>query len=538
MPDYLRSLAVVMVLATATFALIGRCSPALMPVRDFKRRRNLWLVVTLVAFLAHNFWLYSVVVGLIGYFGVKKETNPLALYFLLLFAVPAISNDVPGFGVINYFFTLDYLRLLSLAVLAPVALKLHQDRDSLPIGKSLPDKMLLAYVGYNLYLMFFAGSFTNFLRVSFTNTLDILLPYYVASRSLRNLQSFREALACFVFGTLIQAAVGGFESAKGWLIYGPLADTLGGNWGGTHYLMRGESLRALGSAGQAIPYGYIMAVALGCWLYLQPLVTGRMLRTFMWSLLVAGLIASFSRGPWLGAVLLTPIFALGGPRAGRRLITMAIVMAVGVGLIYLLPQGKAITDLLPFDGGTDYETVTYRQQLLEILVPIVLDNPLFGASSFLYSSAAEALKQGEGIIDLVNSYLSVALYSGLPGLGFFVGVFIFAISGMVKAMRKMTDKDNETHHLGQALVAVVLCILVIIFTVSSISVIAYIYWAFAGIAVAYVGLQNSSPKSPPESAKSPSRGAINTGDIASPVPPWQRGARARGSLPLSKSHAS
>ena len=36
----------------------------------------------------------------------------------------------------------------------------------------------------------------------------------------------------------------------------------------------------------------------------------------------------------------------------------------------------------------------------------------------------ETMRQGEGIIDIVNSYLQVALETGLVGLGFFLLIFI------------------------------------------------------------------------------------------------------------------
>jgi hypothetical protein len=49
----------------------------------------------------------------------KRESNPAALFFLLLFLVPPASAQVPGLGVINYFIDLNYVRLLSLCVLLP-----------------------------------------------------------------------------------------------------------------------------------------------------------------------------------------------------------------------------------------------------------------------------------------------------------------------------------------------------------------------------------------------------------------------------------
>ena len=51
-------------------------------------------------------------------------------------------------------------------------------------------------------LIFLSSSFTGFLRRVILTFLDILLPYYVASRALRTKDDFRDALMCFVIATM------------------------------------------------------------------------------------------------------------------------------------------------------------------------------------------------------------------------------------------------------------------------------------------------------------------------------------------------
>ena len=59
MPEHLRALAFILVLATAVFifARTPACAMACAG-KDFERRRNLWFGLTLAAFLSHNFWVY------------------------------------------------------------------------------------------------------------------------------------------------------------------------------------------------------------------------------------------------------------------------------------------------------------------------------------------------------------------------------------------------------------------------------------------------------------------------------------------------
>ncbi len=50
------------------------------------------------------------------------------------------------------------------------------------------------------------------------------------------------------------------------------------------------------------------------------------------------------------------------------------------------PFGKAIQDYLPFVGQIESENVAYRQNLLEGSIGIVLQNPIFGSTNYLYSA--------------------------------------------------------------------------------------------------------------------------------------------------------
>jgi O-antigen ligase len=95
------------------------------------------------------------------------------------------------------------------------------------------------------------------------------------------------------------------------------------------------------------------------------------------------------------------------------------------------------------------------------------------------------MRQGQGIIDIVNSYIQIALETGFVGLGLFVSFFALILLGIYRAMRSIRDKNSEERLLGRALLATLLAILVIIFTVSNIAIIPIVYWSVAGLGVAY-----------------------------------------------------
>ena len=94
MPEHLRALVVILAVAAAVFAFAkAPACAAAATAADFERRRNLWFAITLAAFLAHNFWVYILLVAVMLAFAAAREPNKLAMYFTLLFAVPALNES-------------------------------------------------------------------------------------------------------------------------------------------------------------------------------------------------------------------------------------------------------------------------------------------------------------------------------------------------------------------------------------------------------------------------------------------------------------
>lgn len=504
MPQHLKDLVVILVLATVVFAFARApaCAVASTP-DDFKRRRNLWFAITLVAFLAHNFWIYIVVVAALLLLTMRREHNKLAMFFFIVLALPPIQGYITGLGVIQHFFVIDYYRLLSLTVLLPAFLYLRRQPDSEPFGRLLPDKLIAGYLILQFLLMTTVTTFTDTLRNgAFYASIDVFLPYYVASRAVRNLPAFRDALMAFAVAALIAGLIGAFEYARHWLVYNALDRALGVNWMYARYLERGDAVRAVVTSGQPIPFGFSMIVAAGLFAYLKKFVPSRLVWNLGMGLLLAGMIASMSRGPWVGAVAILLAFIVTGPAAAENFMKLAAFTLIAAVLLLVLPGGDAVIDRLPFIGNIDEANVTYRRRLFEISTGVIMQNPFFGAFDYFYSPAMQELRlNSAGFIDLVNTYLGIGLTSGLVGLSLFVGFFVVIFAGIVKSMRRLTDRHGEEYLLGRALFSTLVGIMITIYTVSSITIIPVIYWCVAGLGVAYarmlahVRVAESSPQS-------------------------------------------
>lgn len=491
MPEHLRALVIILFLSTTVFTFERPFATDIISSADFTRRRNLWFVLTLTAFLANSFWIYVLIAIPLLIHSIRRETNQPALFFFILFALPAATIPIPGIGLVNYLFDLSQVRLLELFILLPSFFELNRQKKSLTFGRTGPDKFLAMYLLLQAGTSLGGVSLTDSFRHIFYLFIDIFLPYFVMSRALKNLQDFRAAMLSFVLATMVLALLAVFEGYKSWLLYTSLNSSLG-MAERQMYLVRDGGLRAIVTAENSIALGYLMVVGIGFHLFLQHSIPKKIYRWFGMGLLAAGMFAALSRGPWVGAVVLLVIFIANGRYAARRLMGLGLAAILAFSLLSVMPGGERIINLLPFIGTTDKGNIDYREQLITNSIIVIQRNPWFGSNDYLKEPEMEALRTGENIIDIVNSYLGIVLERGLIGLGLFVGFFAMTLLGIYRAMRSIPDMESEERLLGRALLATLVSIMVIIFTVSSISIIPIVYWSVAGLGVAYIQMRRKS----------------------------------------------
>lgn len=486
MPEQLRALVVILVLASVVFGYVQRSAFGIpIATEDLRRRRNLWLGITLLAFLAHNFSIYIVGAAVLLLAMTKAEKNPLALFLFLIFAVPPFSEKILGVGAINQLFEINHLRLLSLTILLPAWYVIGKNKETEPLGGFWADRFILCYLFINAALVFGFGNFTAELRSAIIYPfMDIFLPYYVASRSLRSLAAAKDALASLGVSCLILGIIGIFEFFKHWLLYSSLPSALGVNFGMGNYLGRGDLgvIRALASTGHGIALGYVLVVALLLYQFVQPRERRPVSNTVGSLVLLAGAIAALSRGPWVGLAAGVVVFTLMSANRKRdfsRLLSYSCLVLI---IVLISPYRDRVINILPFIGDTDAGSVTYRQMLLENSLLVISQRPWFGGGNYYNELASMGMVQGEGIVDLVNTYLCIALSQGCVGLVLFVGVFAAAGARLFRAWT-CAELSPEAHLLGRSLISALVAMLVTIATVSPILCIPTVYWVLAGLCV-------------------------------------------------------
>lgn len=502
MAESIKNLVYVIILALPAFHVSRKIAVPTISAAEFKLWRNSWFLGTAAAFLSGNFFAFIIALGLICCYA-RRRTSRLALFVILLFTAPAFKVTVDGFGIVNQLMQLDHAQALAVLLLVPALFRPHgvtegsRDRyvteASLSasasktrsgIGRSC-DFIIVIYVALQAILAYRDASATNVLRVAFVSTLSIAIPYFAFSRRVRSIVEIRVILVAFIVAILPLASIGAFETVKDWLLYPSIAT----NWGvplNTPYVVRDGMLRAYATAGQPIAYGYTIMTAVGCLLAIRIRVAQGWNIWLAFGMLAVGLVASFSRGPWVGTALLFIVMVLTGP---NKLKSLSRLLGCLICLLPLLftPLGDRALRLLPFVGSVEVETLDYRDQLIDSAFEVIAENPFTGVADYTVEPKMLKMVQGQGIIDVTNTYLQIGLTSGLIGLGLFLGFFSMIVIHLVRSLKNVPPSELNM----SALLATLLAILFTIATVSSIFFIPYIYWILAGLSI---GLMRSTGK--------------------------------------------
>lgn len=484
MPEHIKALIFILFIATFVFFYAKKAiGPMLFP-KELTQWRNAWFAITALAFLSQNFWAFIILSTLFLLYIAKSNQNKFGLYFVLLFAIPTIGARIPNLLDINY------VRVLSLTILLPFFISFKPRLGEPSFGKPSIEKVLFLYILLNTLLFFRGTTFTDAMRYGLYGLTDIFLPYYAASRAIKDFDQLKRVMIAFVLACMVAGAIGAYEFNKSWLLYSALPGALHIDWNMGGYLGRGESIRALSSLGHPLVLGFVMMIGLSFYLSIAHSIKSKTLRLAGFGLIFAGLIAPMSRGPWVGTAIMILTFIALGHNKGKRFTLLIIAVIITIPALYFTPGGDKIINLIPFIGETDKFNIDYREKLIDRSILIVKKYPLFG----VYDARAEPemadMVQGEGIIDIVNVYLGVALETGLVGLSLFIGFFYMLALSIFKHMKRIKDKKSQEYLCGKSLLATLAAILFTISTLSNIGVINMVVWSLAGLIVSYIRVTN------------------------------------------------
>ena len=500
MSEIYKALIVVFILSVATFWLTKKNLPKFISVKEFNSWRNIWLAIVVAAFISHNIWLFSLIILIGSIFAISGDLpNRTSFYLLVFCAVPQLQATIPGVLGIRYIFDLTYPRLLVITIF--LALFINQylvpfftnKRSEHSQHFSLAsDKFVILYIGLIAYLNFRQNTTTNALREFLMLLLDIYIPYFMISRSAVTTEQMNRILLALLIGIMPLAVIGIFETAKHWNLYQTLTSSLTRVAHIQFYDMRAGSLRASGPFSSPIVYGYVLVVAFGLLLYLKPLLRDKKLTNLASAIIVLCLLSTMARGPWVGLIALILVYIATGKSKFKHFTLLAFSSIAGFTILSFTTFGNKIIDLLPFIGTTRSDTIDYRERLIDNAWIVFQDNPWLGSTFFLETDEMESMRQGQGIIDLVNTYIQIVLPYGAVGLFLFLAIFLGLLFSCYRMINKLPASEVDLIRMGRSLVAIMSSVLLIIFTASSIDYIPTVYWALAGLMASYIHMSKTA----------------------------------------------
>jgi O-antigen ligase len=445
MSDHYRAFVAVLALTLfAQFALRWLLRGTSM-YEGFERRRTYWLGAVAISFLVPDFYLAMFVLGLFYLWAVRKDPNPAAFYLMFLLVMPPIQREIGGIGPFSKLFDINNTRLMALVILAPLAMRMFTapkpKGPPVSLAPRLIDVAAILMASYLVLIYAPQESVTALMRNAVHQSLDFLLPYFVISRFCTSRERVMDCLGALLAGSLIICFLAVFEHFKGWLLFTTISVTWGVPDPLSLYLMRDSALRASASSGHALVLGHLLVVCVGLMGFFRTQFTSKLKLALVWAVLLLGLYSTVSRGPWVAAAVVMILAGLFTQKVLKFYAVLAVTASVIAGGLLMSPWADKLINFLPFIGKVDQGNVEYRQQLLDAAFMMVRQNPVFGNVRVL--EQLEHLRQGQGIIDMVNVYAEVAMTYGLVGLFLFCvflfGSTLYAVAAALKVRKQQPD---------------------------------------------------------------------------------------------------
>lgn len=329
-------------------------------------------------------------------------------------------------------------------------------------------------------------SASHHVRALIDISLDLALPYYIASRGLRSQEDLRSAMLWLGAGGLLVGAILAFELLKGWPVYNVLYSAYGLD---TLLLvkLRGGMLRAGGPFVESTSAAMLVAICTVA-LYLS----GEYFRTRWHHFLVlaaaiVGLLAPQSRGAWIGLCIAIAFADMARARYAS-LATKVLVLGGALSSLFLAAHLSPILSEALGLSGNSRDTSDYRRLLLERGLEEFGRNPLLGLPMSEVELRLPDLIQGEGIIDFVNTYIWIMLVSGIVGLFVFVGAFLYFLTKIVHVGR--LSHRNSPDAIAGVFAFSVMAMLMEMFFFTSFATRPAIYtFAIFGFSAAFIRLR-------------------------------------------------
>lgn len=444
---------------------------------QYKEWQRVWLIINGVSFFTGNLILFFIIAASTVYHYSKKIDNRAA-YFL------ALSLAFPHFETATPIFSISFPRILSLVILLPMLFKKDWRKNTPSIGKPLGEKLLVFLMVLMFFLHMRGTTIGDSFRTSAALFVDWFLPYFVISR-IQSFNQLRTALIALTVSCTIISIFAVIEYAISTVVYYELVFKMNITHGAPAITIRDGHVRAVTTTIHSLVLGMIFLEVIGINLALSSLIQQPWLRRGYFISLLLGLFSTLSRGPWSSTIITALVYTISGRKAVSKTILLVMTFFLAIMVLPSIPGGNKILNMVPFIGKSEQFNVAYRQELIPKSIEIVKRNPFFGVVDPNAEPEMEDMVQGEGIVDIVNTYLNIVLNYGLVGLTIFIWLFLWSIFIVLRSLKYIKDKRSLRYNLGRAFCSTYIGLMAALSSISFMNSVGTFVFIFLGFGVAY-----------------------------------------------------
>lgn len=418
-----------------------------------------WLFSLPLSFMLRNelVMLMGCLALLIAFNKGNSPRHALVFFILVLGAVPdwiEYRLSAPG---INYLFFLTYDRVAVIVILLPLFCSLNS-HSKMPWN--VTDTMVTLFVVCLALLTFRDGKLTDVMRFLFDSLLIYIVPYFVFSRLVRNLEDLHYCALAFLGLSILLAAVlvvsqivqlDIYEALNPRSRYNSIREYRGG------FLRLGGPLIGI-LIGFILLAGYFSLDIIRKYRVMPGWLFGPTVFAFVLALLFTG-----SRGAFLGVVVGVAMYCyfVKFTKVKRMLcVIFAIILLMG-------EMTFGFSAMLSYED--QYGTFDYRAELYSAAWEFLKVYPLFGKQHFIETGYFNHLVTGLGIIDIVSAYLGIALQYGYVGLLLYVSMFLSVIIPLGSKLLSITSFQGDYEKYVVMFFVLNVVMMIMISTTSTIS---------------------------------------------------------------------
>ncbi len=356
----------------------------------------------------------------------------IALFFGVAFSLSMFEGFAlnPGVNLGG----LSHPRMLSLCILLPIFLSLKPELGMKKFHAI--DKAVLMFFVWSVMLDARDANATSIARSVLWTFFDYIIPYIVVRRFTANYGLIFTAIS---FALLSQALVGASEAILKWHVHTDIERTANFSTQlNAMYKFRYGLLRAQASYLNPLIFALFANMSFLCAVILfmkpglkVPPTYGKLMAWAAVVFSILGTLSSGSRAGIAGSILIVLImlavrWAINRKSDPKKLLVTAFL--AGVVMVFTL------------GGDIIRENFEYRARLFDIGSQLMLEEPVFGIYKPQNDPRMDSLKQGEGIVDIVNTYLLIGLSYGFPGLLLFVYAIFGGLNRLYYCLRRSNDE--------------------------------------------------------------------------------------------------